>query len=76
MSDTEFADNNMANRNDDLHSTKPHAEEFTNFANTEIDQNNCLYKALTKKLKPCKHFEPGQKLPVAQTKKNYASCQH
>ena len=52
MSDTKFVDYNIANAKDNLRSTKPNAKEFTDFENTEIDLNNCLYEALIKKSKP------------------------
>ena len=68
MSDTEFVANNMAYTNDDLHNTKANADKLINFKNTKTDLNNCLYEALTKKLKPCRYYQPGQKLPVAQNK--------
>ena len=48
---------------------KPNAEEFTDFKNTRIDLNNRLCQALTKDLKPCKYYRPGQNLPIAQNKK-------
>ena len=72
MSDTKIAVNNMANAYDDLHSTKPNAEDFTDFENAKI--NNCFHKAMTEKLQPCKYYEPaGQKLPVSQNQKTL-SC--
>ena len=66
MSDTEFVANNMAYTNDDLHHTNANADKLINFENTKTDLNNCFYEALTKKLKPCRYYQPAQKLPVAQ----------
>ena len=66
MSDTAFAGNNTAYTNDDLHNTNANADEVINFENTKTDLNNCLHEALTEKLKPCRYYQPGQKLPVAQ----------
>ena len=66
MSDTEFVGNNTAYTNDDLHNANANADELINFENTKADLNNCLHEALTEKLKPCRYYQPGQKLPVAQ----------
>ena len=66
MSDTEFVGNNTAYTNDDLHNTNANPDELLNFENTKTDLNNCLHEALTEKLKPCRYYQPGQKLPVAQ----------
>ena len=66
MSDTEFVANKMAYTNDDLYNTNANADELINFENTKTDLDNCLYEALTKKLKPCRYYQPGQKFPVAQ----------
>ena len=66
MSDNEFVTNNMAYTNDDLHNTNANADELINFKNTKTDLNNSLHEALTTKLKPCRYYQPGQKLPVAQ----------
>ena len=66
MSNTEFVGNNTAYTNDELHDANANADEPINFENTKTDLNNCLHKALTEKLKPCRYYQPGQKLPVAQ----------
>ena len=65
MSDTALVGNNTAYTNDDLHNTNANADEVINFENTKIDLNNCLHEVLTEKLKPCRYYQPGQKLPVA-----------
>ena len=62
MSDAEFVGNNTAYTNDDLHNAN--ADELINFENTKTDLNNCLREALSEKLKPCRYYQPGQKLPV------------
>ena len=49
----------MAYTNDDLHNTNADADELINFENTKTDPNNCLYEALTKKLKPYRYYQPG-----------------
>ena len=66
MSDTEFVANKMVYTNDDVHNTNANANKLINFKNTTIDLNNCLYGVLTKKLKPCKYYQAGQRLSVAQ----------
>ena len=65
MSDTEFVGNNLAYTNDDLRNTNANADKLINFENARTDLNNCLHKALIEKLKPCRYYQPGQKLPVA-----------
>ena len=52
MSDIKIVVHNMTSANDNLYSTKPNPEDFTDFKNTKIDLNNCLYEVLTKKAKP------------------------
>ena len=66
MSDTEFVANNMVYTNDDLRNTNANVDEPINFENTKTDPNNCLYEALTKKLKSCRYYQSSQKMPVAQ----------
>ena len=70
MSDTEFVGNNTAYTNDDQHNTNVNAEELLNFENSKTDLNNRLHEALTEKLEPCRYYQPGQKLPVAQKEIN------
>ena len=65
MSDTEFVPNNIAYTNDDLHNANANADKLINSENTKIKLSNCFYEALTEKVKPCRYYQPGQKLPVA-----------
>ena len=71
MSDTEFVANNTAYTNDDVHNTNANADKLINFENTKTDLNNGLLEALTENLKPCRYYQPGQKLPVAQKEIHY-----